>query len=252
MTYGTFSCELDLPKDLPLEENIIEYFRRSLRLGTLVMTARGMLHPVRTRRHTLFAKVDKGRVIARLDLSRKHWLDELPPHRKRDRMSLPKPLTDNKLSVRWDPDRLDTIHFEQSVELQALHHHLTFILHRPAFRFQKEKSQEEINLNLERFQICLEAAISWSCIAKAFAERSTLISSEVNYTTFMSGTMLLLGIYSPERRGVGPDNETLMTAFSDCLYMLRELEKRYVRLPGLALLDLTHWPDGGELNGLCT
>ncbi len=34
--------------------------------------------------------------------------------------------------------------------------------------------------------------------------------------------------------------------------MLRELEKRYVRLPGLALLDLTHWPDGGELNGLCT
>ena len=42
--------------------------------------------------------------------------------------------------------------------------------------------------------------------------------------------MLLLGVYSPERRGIGPDNETLMTAFSDCLSMLRELEKRYVFL----------------------
>lgn len=86
--------ELGLPKDLPLEGNSIEYFRRSLKLGMLVIKARNILHPVRARKRTIFGRVDKGRVIAGLDLSRKQWLDDLPGHRKCDVDIFSKILTD--------------------------------------------------------------------------------------------------------------------------------------------------------------
>ncbi|KAF8336549.1 fungal-specific transcription factor domain-containing protein, partial [Cantharellus anzutake] len=46
--------ELDLPKHLPLEGKNIEFFRHSLKLGSLMMATRTVLWPVRARKETIF------------------------------------------------------------------------------------------------------------------------------------------------------------------------------------------------------
>lgn len=125
--------------------------------------------------------------------------------------------------VRWDPNRENLLHFEQSAELYTSYFYSIIMLHRP---FISEAPKSSIQERMSALEICTQAAISCSRIATSLVQRSKILSPHVQFTAFSSGVVLLTNIWGQRKRKKEVNISTLLGHLQECVWSLRSVEKR--------------------------
>lgn len=130
----------------------------------------------------------------------------------------------NIFAVRWDPQRENLLHFNQSATLYATYYHLQILVHRPFIPSPRKPSP----LTFPSLAICTNAARSCSHVADVCRRRGTIQLPQLQIAVFSSGIVLLLNIWGAKKTGQFIDFDKQMSDVRKCMHVLQSVEDRYV------------------------
>ncbi|KII90496.1 hypothetical protein PLICRDRAFT_697043 [Plicaturopsis crispa FD-325 SS-3] len=144
-------------------------------------------------------------IVAELDSALNKWVDDLPDH------------------LRWDPNREDSLFFNQSASLYASYYHVQMLVHRPFIPSPGKASP----LSFPSLAICTNAARSCSHVVDYQRRRNPEplpIACSLS-AVFSSAVVLLLNIWSGKRSGLALDPVQEMSDVYKCMAVLKSAEE---------------------------
>ncbi|KAJ7709839.1 fungal-specific transcription factor domain-containing protein [Mycena rosella] len=153
-----------------------------------------------------FQPSDAQNIIA-YDSALNSWLLEIPEH------------------LRWDPDRQNRLHFNQSALLYAGYYNVQIMVHRPYIPAPLETSRPGA---LPSLAICTNAARSCARIFHAQDRLGLEPNQNFLSAAFTSAIVLLLNTWSGKRSGFAYNPGKEMEDVYKCLNLLQKAEKRYL------------------------
>ncbi|KAG9005818.1 hypothetical protein FRB93_009214 [Tulasnella sp. JGI-2019a] len=227
-TFGRPLCiqDEDIDTDLPLEaddENWDEVTQswvqppgKPSRLSYFVNQAKliGILaHAMRTIYSIRKSKIKLGfvgsewdqRILAEFDSSLNKWVDELPDH------------------LRWNA-HMDPAFHQQAAALRISFCYVQITIHRPFIQVSPT-SKRVSHLSLPSLAICSNSARASAHILKATMK--TAFPPIFSMLAFISGLVLMIGIWEARRSGLNVDVTGQIADVRVCLEYLRRWETRY-------------------------
>ena len=117
--------------------------------------------------------------------------------------------------MRWDPDRENIIHFEQSAFLYYSYHYVTLFLNQPF----SNASHDALGHRQPSAERCMEAQ---ACIRLvSIASSRTIVNSHGCFVTLLSGAVLLTTIWTTRSQYPSADVSELVRGVQRCLSILR-------------------------------
>ncbi|KAJ7051548.1 fungal-specific transcription factor domain-containing protein [Mycena amicta] len=176
-----------------------------------------------------FSVVDESweqHVVTELDSALNTWRDRVPEH------------------LRWDPDRANSVFFDQSVALQCGYYHLQILVHRPFIPMIRKSAPSA----LPSLAICTNAARSCANVVDIQRRRKAGVPVVFNfYAVFTSGLVLLLNVWSEKRTGLEPADATRDIAnVHKCMAVVKLCEDRWQHA-GLLWDLLAELPSVGQM-----
>ncbi|KAI0312122.1 fungal-specific transcription factor domain-containing protein [Amylostereum chailletii] len=170
-------------------------------------------------KHKIIAQIGRleweTRVVTELDSALNKWFDSLPDH------------------LRWDPTRENELQFFQTACLHAGYYMVQMTIHRPFI----PSSRKESSLSFPSLAICCNSARGCSHVLEVQRQRMPGIATpSLLLPAFMSGIVLLLGIWGAKRSGLVIDSTKQMHDVYNCMRFLGSGEMR--------------WPIAGRLRDL--
>ncbi|KAK0457309.1 fungal-specific transcription factor domain-containing protein [Desarmillaria tabescens] len=185
--------------------SVVSYFNCCLRLSRLLTFCLRTIYSIKKSR-VLLGFLDpnwESEVVADLDSALNKWIDTIPAH------------------LRWDPNRANLVHFNQSASLYMLYYHLQKLIHRPFIT----KSQDS-NFRFPSLAICTNAARASSHIADLQRRRAGVVPV-IGLLAFDAGIVLLFNIWGGKRSGLSLDPYKEMDDVHKCMKVLRSLDSRW-------------------------
>ncbi|KAJ7632685.1 fungal-specific transcription factor domain-containing protein [Roridomyces roridus] len=142
---------------------------------------------------------DAQNIIA-FDSALNSWLMEIPDH------------------LKWDPDRENLLHFNQSAALHSVFYNVQIMVHRPYIPAPLETSRPGA---LPSLAICTNAARSCARIISAQEKPSQPVA-------FTAAIVLLLNMWSGRRSGFPYNPGKELDDVYKCINLLARAEKRYL------------------------
>ncbi|KAJ7119982.1 fungal-specific transcription factor domain-containing protein [Mycena crocata] len=152
-----------------------------------------------TKMRTLFDLKDgwEDTVVAQLDSALDTWFGQLPVH------------------LRWDPARVDPVHFDQSVALHCAYYYTRIFVHRASTA-------------LPSLIICTDAARACADMVNTQRLRKGNVPVAMNISAvFTSGVVLLVSMMSKRRMGHEPDIRRGLADVHKCMEVIRLCEDRW-------------------------
>ncbi|PPQ94986.1 hypothetical protein CVT25_003738 [Psilocybe cyanescens] len=144
----------------------------------------------------------EGRMVAALNSSMKEWRDSLPDY------------------LHWDPQRQDSLFFNQLVNLHATYHYVDMQIHRQSL---SKNSSLAASTSLER---CTNAAMLCARILETGTTRGLCILPNTLVAAFTAGSILVLAILKREPGWIGgPGQEE--KDFERCVNVLKECGRKW-------------------------
>uniref|UniRef100_A0A0W0FHI4 Xylanolytic transcriptional activator regulatory domain-containing protein n=1 Tax=Moniliophthora roreri TaxID=221103 RepID=A0A0W0FHI4_MONRR len=191
------------PPDKP---SSISCFISYIKLTEILAFALVTLFPTKKSR-LMFGLSGNGwqeRITEELDSSLNNWISTIPDH------------------LRWDPDREDTLFFDQSAFLHANYYNVQIQIHR-AFM------QKPSPLMLPSLAICTNAARSCINLLHRQFERGQMNAlPHSSHVLFSAGTILLMNIWSSKRAGFRIDTQREVTDVMKILTIMSKYDSRWV------------------------
>ncbi|KAJ7774516.1 putative fungal-specific transcription factor [Mycena maculata] len=153
-----------------------------------------------------FPTSDAQTIIA-FDSALNSWLSEIPEH------------------LKWDPDRTNLLHFNQSALLYTGYYNVQIMVHRPYIPAPLEASRPGA---LPSLAICTNAARSCAKIIHAQEKLGIEPNQNMLSAAFTSAIVLLLNTWSGKRSGFSYNPEKEMDDVYKCIKLLTTAEKRYL------------------------
>ncbi|KAJ7111579.1 putative fungal-specific transcription factor [Mycena crocata] len=154
----------------------------------------------------VFPSSDAQNIIA-FDSALNSWLMEIPDH------------------LRWDPERQNVLHFNQSALLYSGYYHVQIMVHRPYIPAPLEASRPGA---LPSLAICTNAARSCARIIHAQDRLGIEPNQNMLAVAFTSAIVLLLNAWSGKRSGFAYNPSKEMEDVYRCVKMLTVAEKRFL------------------------
>ncbi|KAJ7647014.1 fungal-specific transcription factor domain-containing protein [Roridomyces roridus] len=150
-----------------------------------------------------------SQTIISFDSALNSWLSQVPNH------------------LRWDPERQNRVHFNQSVLLYTAYYNLQILLHRP---FIPAPLQASLAPDAQpSLTICTTAARSCSRVLEAQAKRSLHIHPNALSAAFAAGIVLLLNVWSHNRSHfIQPSSSKELELVHKILDVVNTMEDRYI------------------------
>ncbi|KAG6899670.1 hypothetical protein C0993_008130 [Termitomyces sp. T159_Od127] len=145
-------------------------------------------------------------IVAELDSALNKWVDSIPDH------------------LRWDPNREDTMFFQQSASIYCTYYYIQILIHRSFIPSPRKPSP----LSFPSLAICTNAARSCSHIIDAHRRRGLIALPHIQIAIFTAGVVLLLSIWNSKRLGVSMDSSKEMEDVHKCMQALRLCESRWI------------------------
>ncbi|KAJ7042345.1 fungal-specific transcription factor domain-containing protein [Mycena alexandri] len=185
----------------------ILYFNAILRLNNLLAACLKLLYSL-SKVRVVFSMDDawEENIVAELDSALNRWRDQVPEH------------------LRWDPERIDPLFFDQSVALHCAYNWLQILIHRPFIPMVRKSAPTA----LPSLAICTSAARACANMLDIQRRRKGKVAVIVNLpAAFMSGIILLLNVWSGKRTGLVPDPSREIVNVHKCMEAARLCEDRW-------------------------
>ncbi|KAK0432974.1 fungal-specific transcription factor domain-containing protein [Desarmillaria tabescens] len=193
------------PADKPSK---ISYFNAQIRLGGIMSVVARNLYSIKKGRDMLGLNgKDEQRIVSDMDSSMNAWMNAIPDHCMPSIMSVER--STYHASVRWDPERDNTLFLHQSAVLYNTYYMLQIHIHRPFLRTVSSFSTSSL-------AISTIAARSCTRILQVHLKRIKFTSPHLLMSAFMSGTVLAMNIWS-RKRASHPPNANDLASFEECL-----------------------------------
>ncbi|KAK0484058.1 fungal-specific transcription factor domain-containing protein [Armillaria novae-zelandiae] len=206
------------------QPSLISYFNCHIRLTRLLMVCLRTLYCT-SKPKAIFGLVDKNweeQIVMELDSALNAWIDTLPDH------------------LRWDPNRVNIVHFKQSAALLGAYHNLRILIHRPFITALHRSSKWPF----PSLSICTNAAHSCSHVVDIQHQRGGKFPFS-GHLIFNAAVVLLFNIWGGRQSGLSIDLENEMEDVNRCMKILRNLESRW-RFAGV-LWDILYQLKAGDL-----
>ncbi|KAK0209141.1 fungal-specific transcription factor domain-containing protein, partial [Desarmillaria ectypa] len=192
-------------KQPPGKPSIVSYLNCHLRLTRLVMICMRTIYSIhKTKLLFVFKKDWEQQTIVELDSALNKWVHSIPEH------------------LRWDPTRVDLVHFHQSASLLLMYNHLQILIHRPFI------SSPRSDLCFPSLAICTNAARSCSHVAELQIQRKGDYFPPISgMLSFNAAIVLLVNVWGGRRAGLAIDVNKEMEDVHKCMRVLARLETRY-------------------------
>ncbi|KAJ7187395.1 fungal-specific transcription factor domain-containing protein, partial [Mycena filopes] len=184
----------------------VSFFNWVLQLNHLLSFSIKLLYPLNKTR-AIFS-VDNAleeTLVAELDSALNRWQEQIPEH------------------LRWDPDRADTVFFQQSVALQCKYYHLQIYIHKrfiPVLR--------SAPTGMPSLAVCTSAARACANLVDIHRRRMGDVPTTINVMpAFTAGIVLLLNMWSVKRTGVTSDASREFANVHKCMEVVRICEERW-------------------------
>ncbi|KAJ7452341.1 putative fungal-specific transcription factor [Mycena galericulata] len=145
--------------------------------------------------------------IMAFDSALNSWLLEIPDH------------------LKWDPDRKNLLHFNQSALLYSGYYNVQIMVHRPYIPAPLEASRPGA---LPSLAICTNAARSCARIIHAQNKLGVEPNQNMLTAAFTAAIVLLLNSWSGKRSGFTYNPGKEMDDVQKCIHMLTMAEKRFL------------------------
>ncbi|KAG7443383.1 uncharacterized protein BT62DRAFT_1078462 [Guyanagaster necrorhizus] len=185
--------------------SVIAYFNCCLRLSQLLTFCLRTIYSVK-RSRALLGFLDPNweyQVVADLDSALNKWIDSIPPH------------------LRWDPNRVNLVHFNQSASLYMYYYHLQKLIHRPFIT-----KPQDSKFRFPSLAICTNAARASSHVADLQRRRAGVVADNA-LLAFDAGIILLFNIWGGKRTGLSLDPYKEMDDVHKCMKVLQSLDSRW-------------------------
>ncbi|KAG6834019.1 hypothetical protein H0H93_012491, partial [Arthromyces matolae] len=143
-------------------------------------------------------------IVAELDSALNKWVDSIPEH------------------LRWDPNRENVDHFQQSVAIYCQYYYIQILIHRSFIPSPRKPSP----LSFPSLAICTNAARSCSHIIDVYRRRGFIATPQIQIAVFTAGVVLLLSLWNNKRSGMTSDPGKVMDDIHKCMQALRLFEER--------------------------
>ncbi|KAJ7109443.1 fungal-specific transcription factor domain-containing protein [Mycena epipterygia] len=194
------------PKDKPSDLSYFIYYAKLLEIQASVTSTIYSPRKPRDIAGRSFQSSDAQNIIA-FDSALNSWLLEIPDH------------------LRWDPERKNILHFNQSALLYAGYYHVQIMVHRPYIPAPLETSRPGA---LPSLAICTNAARSCARIIHAQDRLGIEPNQNMLAVAFTSAIVLLLNTWSGKRSGFAYNPSKEMDDVHRCIKLLSIAEKRYL------------------------
>ncbi|EUC64915.1 fungal specific transcription factor, putative [Rhizoctonia solani AG-3 Rhs1AP] len=144
-------------------------------------------------------------IVAELDSALNKWIDSVPDH------------------LRWDPNRENSLFFDQSATLYSTYYHVQILIHRPFIPSPRKPSP----LSFPSLAICTTAARSCSHVLDLQRRRSQTILPGVMVAAFTSGIVLLINVWGQKKSGGTADPNGQIKDVHKCMDVLKANEHRW-------------------------
>ncbi|KAG5732476.1 Transcriptional activator protein acu-15 [Termitomyces sp. T112] len=144
-------------------------------------------------------------IVAELDSALNKWVDSIPDH------------------LRWDPNRENTMFFQQSASIYCTYYYIQILIHRSFIPSPRKPSP----LSFPSLAICTNAARSCSHIIDGYRRRGLIVVPHIQIAIFTAGVVLLLSLWNSKRFGVSTDSSKEMEDVHKCMQALRLSETRW-------------------------
>ncbi|ELU37004.1 nucleus protein [Rhizoctonia solani AG-1 IA] len=144
-------------------------------------------------------------IVAELDSALNKWIDSVPDH------------------LRWDPNRENSLFFDQSATLYSTYYHVQILIHRPFIPSPRKPSP----LSFPSLAICTTAARSCSHVLDLQRRRSQTILPGVMVAAFTSGIVLLINVWGQKKSGGTADPNGQIKDVHKCMDVLKNNEHRW-------------------------
>ncbi|KAJ7617321.1 hypothetical protein FB45DRAFT_1034612 [Roridomyces roridus] len=185
----------------------IAFFNALLRLNNIMAFCLKILYPL-SKIRMLFRMDDQWEenVVAELDSALNKWRDEVPEH------------------LRWEPNRADTVFFDQSVALHCAFCNVQILVHRPFIPTMRKSAPTA----LPSLAICTNAARACANMVDVQRRRKGKVPVFFQLSAvFTSAIMLLLNVWSGKRTGLVPDPSREIANVHKCMAVVRLCETRW-------------------------
>ncbi|KAJ7187380.1 fungal-specific transcription factor domain-containing protein, partial [Mycena filopes] len=184
----------------------VAFFNWVLQLNHLLSFSIKLLYPLnKTRAIFSLDNALEETLVAELDSALNRWQEQIPGH------------------LRWDPDREDTVFFQQSVALQCKYYHLQIYIHKrfiPVLR--------NAPTGMPSLAVCTSAARACANLVDIHRRRMGDVPTTINLMpVFTSGIVLLLNMWSVKRTGVVSDPSREFANVHKCMEVVRICEDRW-------------------------
>ncbi|PBK78576.1 hypothetical protein ARMSODRAFT_873708 [Armillaria solidipes] len=189
------------------QPSLISYFNCHMRLTRLLMVCLRTLYCM-SKPKAMFGLVEKNweeQIVVELDSALNAWINTLPDH------------------LRWDPNRVNIVHFKQSAALLGAYHNLRILIHRPFITAPRHSSKWPF----PSLAICTNAARSCSHVVDIQHQRGGKFPFS-GYLIFNAAVVLLFNIWGGQQSGLSIDLTHEMEDVYRCMRILRNFESRYV------------------------
>ncbi|KAL0953207.1 hypothetical protein HGRIS_004462 [Hohenbuehelia grisea] len=195
-------------KQPPDKPSFVAYFNCYLRLNQVLGMALRTVYAINKSKILLgfIGQQWEQHIVAELDSALNKWVDAVPDH------------------LRWDPNREDPLHFNQSVALYSSYYHLQILIHRPFIPSPRKPSP----LSFPSLAICTNAARSCSHIVDVQRHRTGVSQPHIQMAVFTAGIVLLLNIWGGKRSGLSTDPKKEMADVHKCMAVLKKSELRWI------------------------
>ncbi|KAJ7449875.1 putative fungal-specific transcription factor [Mycena latifolia] len=194
------------PKDKPSD---LSYFICYVKLLEIQASVTSTIYSPRKPRDLSgrpFHPSDAQNIIA-FDSALNSWLLEIPDH------------------LRWDPERTNQLHFNQSALLYAGYYSVQIMVHRPYIPAPLETSRPGA---LPSLAICTNAARSCARIFHAQDRLGIEPNQNMLAPAFTAAIVLLLNTWSGKRSGFTYNPGKELDDVYKCMHLLKKAEKRYL------------------------
>ncbi|KAK0228925.1 fungal-specific transcription factor domain-containing protein [Armillaria fumosa] len=205
------------------QPSLVSYFNCHMRLTRLLLVCLRTLYCM-SKPKAIFGLVEKNweeQIVVELDSALNAWIDTLPDH------------------LRWDPNRINIVHFKQSAALLGGYHNLRILIHRPFITAPRHSSKWPF----PSLSICTNAARSCSHVVDIQHQRGGKFPFS-GYLVFNAAVVLLFNIWGERQSGLSIDLTNEMEDVYRCMRILRNLESRW-RFAG-ALWDILYQLTAGD------
>ncbi|KAJ7122289.1 fungal-specific transcription factor domain-containing protein [Mycena epipterygia] len=186
----------------------IAFFNSFIRLNNILAFSLKMLYSLNKTKNLLAVRDEawEEHIVAELDSALNGWVDSIPAH------------------LRWDPNRQDDVFFDQSAYLYCTYYQLQMTIHRPFIPMIRQGASTA----LPSLAICTNAARMCSHVSDISRQRKNGTPTPVLVSsTFTSGVVLLLNVWSGKRTGLPPEMTSTISEVHKCMECIRVCEGRW-------------------------